>query len=86
MTKLPKVDRFPLCVHSCDQSGNTIGHHAVNTENDELLDILLQAKLPRFWMPTNNEGHDILYRAIASKARCRVLPSAPLTLAGSVQN
>eukprot|EP00051_Salpingoeca_urceolata_P020402 m.305850 g.305850 ORF g.305850 m.305850 type:complete len:1526 (-) comp19613_c0_seq7:81-4658(-) len=64
------VERYPLCVHAFDADGNTLAHYAVNKEDDRLLAVLLNANLPRFWLPVNNKGHDILYLAgVVIKAR-----------------
>jgi hypothetical protein len=66
------VARYPLCVHSRDDDGNTLCHYAVKKENDRLLSILLQAKLPRFWFPLNNHNQDILGLAVDVKSRACV--------------
>ena len=54
------VKRFPLCVNSTDSFGDTLYHYAVRREDDRLLAILLRAELPRFWLPANHRGEDIL--------------------------
>lgn len=49
--------------------GNTLCHYAVQTENDQLLGVLLSAQLPKFWLPANKHGHDILSLAVNIKSR-----------------
>jgi len=66
------IRKFPLAVLSADRNGNTLCHHAVQTENDKLLAVLLSAQLPMFWLPANRNGEDILSIAVAIKSRACV--------------
>lgn len=63
------IRKFPLCVHSADKHGNTLCHHAVMTENDKLLSVLLTAQLPMFWLPANKSADDMLSLAVNIKNR-----------------
>lgn len=66
------IKKFPLVVHSADKAGNTLCHHAVLTENDKLLAVLLSAELPMFWLPANRNYEDILTISVAIKSRACV--------------
>ena len=54
---------------SFDSKGNTLCHLAVTMENDALLNVLLHAALPQFWLPANRAGDDILSLATQLKNR-----------------
>eukprot|EP00055_Hartaetosiga_balthica_P013124 m.65999 g.65999 ORF g.65999 m.65999 type:complete len:1782 (+) comp8174_c0_seq1:61-5406(+) len=66
------VNLFPFVVLAEDRHGNTLLHYAVGLEDDQLLAILLQSKLPMFWLPMSKNGMDILQLAAASKSRASV--------------
>ena len=63
------MERFPLAVLSAGRDGATLMHYAIQKEDDRLLSVLLEAKIPMFWLPTDHTGMDILQAAVNVKSR-----------------